>query len=79
METQTIRDLAYLVASVLFILDLTWMAHPKTAVRGNWTGALGMAIAIAATVLGQPMTWTYIVVARSSAPSSAGWRLKRSR
>jgi len=61
METQTLRDLAYLVAAVLFIMDLTWMAHPRTAVRGNWTGALGMAIAIAATVVGQPMTWTYIL------------------
>jgi len=61
MESQTYRDLAYLVAAALFILDLKWMAHPRTAVRGNWTGALGMAIAIAATVLGAPMTWTYVV------------------
>jgi NAD(P) transhydrogenase subunit beta len=61
MNTQAWRDLAYLLAAVLFIVDLKWMSSPRTAVRGNWTGALGMAIAIAATVLGQPMTWTYIV------------------
>jgi len=61
MATQTIRDLAYLVAAILFVMDLKWMAHPRTAVRGNWTGALGMAIAIAATVIGQPMTWTWVV------------------
>jgi NAD(P) transhydrogenase subunit beta len=61
MNVQAWRDLAYLVAAVLFIVDLKWMSSPRTAVRGNWTGALGMAVAIAATVLGQPMTWTYIV------------------
>jgi len=27
----------------LFIFDLKWMAHPRTAVRGNFAGALGMA------------------------------------
>ncbi len=62
METQSLRDLAYLVASVLFILDLKWMAHPRTAVRGNYAGALGMAIAIVATVLGQPMEWRYVAI-----------------
>jgi len=62
MEAQNWRDLAYLVASALFIFDLKWMAHPRTAVRGNFIGALGMAIAIAATVLGQPMEWTYILI-----------------
>ena len=61
MNPQTLRDLAYLLAAILFIVDLKWMASPRTAVRGNWTGALGMGIAIAATVLGQPMTWTYIL------------------
>jgi len=60
MDTQNLRELAYLVAAVLFILDLKWMAHPRTAVRGNWTGALGMAIAVAATIVGQPMIWTYV-------------------
>jgi NAD(P) transhydrogenase subunit beta len=62
MNAQAWRDLAYLLASVLFILDLKMLAHPRTAVRGNYLGALGMAIAIAATVLGQPMTWTYVLV-----------------
>lgn len=42
---------AYLIASVLFIVGLKMMAHPRTAVRGNLLGALGMAIAIVATCL----------------------------
>ncbi len=46
-----IEKLAYLVASVLFILGLKLMAHPRTAVRGNLFGALGMALAMAVILL----------------------------
>jgi NAD(P) transhydrogenase subunit beta len=46
-------DLAYLVAAALFILDLRWMGHPRTAVRGNRAGAAGMLIAVLATLLGE--------------------------
>ncbi len=62
MDIQSLRDLAYLVAAVLFIIDLKWMAHPRTAVRGNGLGAIGMGIAIAATLIGQQMVWKYIVI-----------------
>ena len=61
MLTQDLRDLAYLLAAVLFIFDLKWMSHPRTAVRGNWAGVFGMAIAIVATLVGEPMTWQYIL------------------
>ncbi|MEX2171941.1 MAG: NAD(P)(+) transhydrogenase (Re/Si-specific) subunit beta [Pirellulales bacterium] len=44
-------SLSYLVASVLFILGIKGMTHPRTAVRGNLLGALGMLIAIAATLV----------------------------
>jgi NAD(P) transhydrogenase subunit beta len=44
-------DLAYLVAALLFIFGLKYMAHPRTAVRGNVLGATGMAVAIAAAVV----------------------------
>ncbi len=43
--------LAYLAASVLFILGLMGLAHPRTAVRANLTGAVGMLIAVVATFL----------------------------
>jgi NAD(P) transhydrogenase subunit beta len=59
---QAYVNIVYLVAAVLFILDLKWMAHPRTAVRGNAAGALGMALAIAATLLSQPLFWPYILV-----------------
>ena len=57
-----IRDLAYVVAAILFIFDLKWMAHPRTAVRGNGTGVLGMGLAIVATLLSESLDWRYILV-----------------
>jgi len=47
----TIINLAYLVASVLFIVGLKGLSHPRKAVRGNLLGALGMLIAIVVTLL----------------------------
>jgi len=46
-----IVNLAYLVASALFIIGLKGLSHPRTAVRGNLLGALGMLIAIVVTLL----------------------------
>ena len=46
-------DLAYLVASALFILGIQGLTHPRTAVRGNLLGATGMLIAVVATLLDQ--------------------------
>ena len=45
-----IRSL-YIVAFSLFIIDLRLMNHPRTARRGNVLGAIGMAIAVTATLL----------------------------
>jgi len=46
----TISTLAYLVASVLFILALRGLSHPETSRQGNQFGMIGMAIAIVATL-----------------------------
>jgi len=43
-------NIAYVIASVLFILGLKGLAHPRTAVRGNLMGALGMFIAVVVTL-----------------------------
>ncbi|HUH03407.1 MAG TPA: NAD(P)(+) transhydrogenase (Re/Si-specific) subunit beta, partial [Kofleriaceae bacterium] len=44
-------QLAYLGASTLFIVGLKGLSHPRTAVRGNFLGALGMLIAVCAVCL----------------------------
>jgi NAD(P) transhydrogenase subunit beta len=42
---------AYLVASVLFILGIRGLSHPRTARQGNITASVGMLIAVVATLL----------------------------
>jgi NAD(P) transhydrogenase subunit beta len=66
--------IAYLAASALFIIGLKAMSHPRSAVRGNLLGALGMAIAIVAAIAdgwicaqhhqrhGASFTWFYIIL-----------------
>jgi NAD(P) transhydrogenase subunit beta len=44
-------ELSYILAAVLFIFGLKMMSHPRTAVRGNLLGSLGMLIAIVVTLL----------------------------
>jgi NAD(P) transhydrogenase subunit beta len=44
-------DACYLVASILFILGIKGLSHPRTARQGNRTAAVGMLIAVAATLL----------------------------
>jgi NAD(P) transhydrogenase subunit beta len=48
--------LAYLIASILFILALRGLSNPETARRGNQMGMVGMAIAVMATLLHAGMT-----------------------
>jgi len=42
--------LAYLLASILFILSLRGLSHPLSARRGNLFGMIGMALAILTTL-----------------------------
>jgi H+-translocating NAD(P) transhydrogenase subunit beta len=44
-------DVCYLVASVLFILGIRGLSHPRTARQGNVMAAVGMLIAVVATLL----------------------------
>ena len=44
-------NVLYIVAFGLFILGLSGLTGPKTAVRGNWIAAAGMAIAVVATLI----------------------------
>jgi NAD(P) transhydrogenase subunit beta len=50
--TPSLVTVAYIFASVLFILSLGGLSNQETARRGNLYGIIGMAIALAATTLG---------------------------
>jgi NAD(P) transhydrogenase subunit beta len=47
----SILEITYVIASVLFILGLKMLSHPLTARRGNIYAAIGMILAIVATIL----------------------------
>jgi len=48
---ESIINISYLVAAVLFIVCFKMLSHPRKAIRGNMLGAIGMLIAVAATFL----------------------------
>ncbi len=56
-------NLLYLFAAALFILSLKGLSHPRTAVRGNFLGALGMLIAVVVTLLDRRIVSLEIIVA----------------
>jgi H+-translocating NAD(P) transhydrogenase subunit beta len=55
----------YLVSFAMFIYGLMGLTGPKTAVRGNWIAAGGMAIAVIATLIAIRDTehWPWIIAA----------------
>jgi H+-translocating NAD(P) transhydrogenase subunit beta len=61
--SQSWANLFYLATIICFILALRFLSSPTTARRGNWIGAVGMAIAIVVTLLheGVHIGWQIIV------------------
>jgi NAD(P) transhydrogenase subunit beta len=51
IQTSTFVDAAYIVAFSLLIYGMTGLTGPRTAVRGNKIAAVGMTIAVVATLL----------------------------
>ncbi|HSC46268.1 MAG TPA: NAD(P)(+) transhydrogenase (Re/Si-specific) subunit beta [Candidatus Acidoferrum sp.] len=50
-STDIIIEVAYVIATALFILSLKWLSSPVTARRGVFAGEAGMVLAIAGTLL----------------------------
>ena len=49
---EAVWDIGYLIASILFIMGLKKLGHPRTAPTGNLYGALGMLVAVVVTIIG---------------------------
>ena len=67
MQQTVIINIVYLIASVLFILGLKGLTHPRTAVRGNLTAAIAMLIAVVVTLLDKDIVsfgviWAGIII-----------------
>src|SRR5437762_5558877 len=54
--SMTLSTIAYVGATVLFILSLGGLSNPESSRRGNLYGMVGMTIAVLATVLGPQVT-----------------------
>jgi NAD(P) transhydrogenase subunit beta len=48
----SLTSVAYIAATILFILSLGGLSNPETSRRGNLYGMIGMAVAVLATILG---------------------------
>ena len=75
---QGVVTVAYIGATILFILALGGLSHPETARRGNLYGMTGMAIALLATIFGVVTTITAAAdrPSSSAAPSASCWRAR---
>ncbi len=64
MNRADLIQVAYLVAAFCFILGLRWLSSPRSARRGNAVAAVGMGIAIVATLIDRRVVdYEWIVVA----------------
>jgi NAD(P) transhydrogenase subunit beta len=48
--TDTLIEITYFTATVLFVLSLKWLSSPATARRGVFAGELGMLLAVVGTL-----------------------------
>lgn len=59
--TETLIDLGYIIASILFILGIKMLGRPELARRGNLVSALGMLIAVVAALFECCLTFTWVI------------------
>jgi len=74
----SVLEISYVVASVLFILGLKMLSHPLTARRGNIFAAIGMVLAIIATILfhqkdGKPIGNIGLILVAIGIGTLIGW------
>ncbi|MDE2354683.1 MAG: Re/Si-specific NAD(P)(+) transhydrogenase subunit beta [Betaproteobacteria bacterium] len=70
-----LMTVSYVAAAILFILSLGGLSRQETARRGNFYGALGMAIAILATIIGAHVTGYALLVPAIVVGALVGWTL----
>lgn len=74
----SILEISYFIASILFILGLKMLSHPETAKKGNVWAAIGMGLAIVATILfhkqdGEPIGNVGLIIAAIVVGTLVGW------
>lgn len=82
---ETLLELSYLLAALLFVIGLKLLSHPESARRGNFYAASGMLLAMATTLLlhkndsgaGIPLANVWIIMAAIGVGSAIGWVIAR--
>ncbi len=63
MESKYLIEIAYVIASILFIFGLKGLSHPKSARNGMNMAAMGMLVAVIGTLLHHEIvSYTWIIV-----------------
>jgi NAD(P) transhydrogenase subunit beta len=81
----TLLELSYLVAALLFVVGLKLLSHPHTARRGNLWAFGGMALAMLTTILlhrdpqgkGISLTNIWIILSAIGVGAAIGWTIAR--
>lgn len=81
----TLLELSYLIAALLFVIGLKLLSHPETARRGNFYSAAGMLLAMITTILlhkdgqgnGIVLTNVWIILAAITVGTVIGWIIAR--
>jgi len=81
----SLLELSYLIAALLFVYGLKLLSHPATARRGNLWAAGGMGLAMITTLLlhkndsgaGIPLLNMWIIIAFIGIGSAIGWVIAR--
>ncbi|GAC12624.1 NAD(P)(+) transhydrogenase (Re/Si-specific) subunit beta [Paraglaciecola chathamensis] len=77
MTIEIIINLTYVVAAGLFIFGLKLLSHPASARKGNFISAIGMLIAVVATLLDhQIITYQYIFAGMLIGACYGGWKAR---
>ncbi|SHI56677.1 NAD(P) transhydrogenase subunit beta [Tangfeifania diversioriginum] len=81
---ESILELSYLIAALLFVYGLKLLSHPETARRGNLWAAGGMGLAMITTLLlhkangeGISLTNIWIILAAIGVGAAIGWMVAR--
>ncbi len=74
----SVLEISYVIASVLFVIGLKMLSHPLSARRGNSLAAIGMGMAIIATILfhqkdGKPIGNIGFILAAIGIGTVIGW------
>ncbi|WP_455381818.1 NAD(P)(+) transhydrogenase (Re/Si-specific) subunit beta [Salinispira pacifica] len=59
---ETVTNFVYLIAAILFIVGLKGLSHPRTAVRGNLLGSVGMLLAVIVTLLSKQIVSYPVII-----------------